>query len=348
MIAGIEIGKEYVQVCVKTESMREPESVTKIAGTEHYRIPTEANLEDKNELQSLFRRMWKMIAPYGNKETLECLMFCLEDNSEDMRENLLEITQIYDIPSEKVHFLDKPESFCAYVLHQRAELLTHNALLIENHEMVKEYLLLHKKARTMPVVTEVRKIEGEALENIFTNHAISSVFLVGDDFEEEWMQKNKKLLKNGRRIFVGKNLYVKGAVYRGMDLLEKQEPYLYLGENKVCCNIALLVESRGEEQTVVISEGGKNWYESSVSLEVLLAGEPKLEFSVIPINGVEKKTVLIGLENLPKRPNYTTRLFVELEFTSPSAAKVIIKDLGFGELFPQSDAVYEGELKWEQ
>lgn len=34
MVAGIELGKEYAQICIKTESMSEPESITKVAGTE--------------------------------------------------------------------------------------------------------------------------------------------------------------------------------------------------------------------------------------------------------------------------------------------------------------------------
>lgn len=69
---------------------------------------------------------------------------------------------------------------------------------------------------------------------------------------------------------------------------------------------------------------------------------------MIPINGKEKKTTLIHLSEIPKRPKKTTRLRIELEFTEANRAKLLIKDLGFGELFPQSDMVYEGELQWEQ
>lgn len=348
MVAGIELGKEYVQVCVKTETMKEPESVTKVAGTEHYRIPTEINLEEKSELQELFRKLWKMLSPYGSREALEYLVFCLEDNSEKMREMLTEIAKIYNISVEKVRFMDKAECFASYVLHQSAELLAHNSLLIENHGGEKSKYILHKRARTMPVVTEVRNVSEKSLEGVFTDHAISSVFLVGDDFEEDWMQQNLKLLKNGRRVFAGKNLYVKGACYRAMDLQEGAETYLYLGAEKLCCNIALKVTKEGKEELLSIVEGGKNWYESNVALEVLLMDEPKLEFAMIPINGKEKKTALIHLSDLPARPKKTTRLRIELEFTESNRAKLTIKDLGFGELFPQSDMSYEGELQWEQ
>ena len=348
MIAGIELGKEYVQVCVKTESMKDAESVTKIAGTEHYRIPTEANLQDKTELQECFRKLWKMLASYGNKDSLEYLMFCLEENTKEMREMLLDIAKIYNIPVEKVRFLDKLECFCSYVLHQSAELFTHNALLLENqYGEIKKYIL-HKRSKTTPLVTDVRDISEKSLEDVFADHAISSVFLVGDDYEESWMQQNLKILKSGRRVFAGKNLFVKGACYRGMDLKAECETYLYLGAEKVCSHIALLAEQNGKVDYVPIVEGGKNWYESNTSLEVLLLDKPELEFAIIPINGKEKRTAVIHLRDLPKRPKKTTRLWLNLEFVDAYHVKLHVKDLGFGELFPQSDMTFEGELQWEQ
>lgn len=348
MIAAIELGKEYVQVCVKTDSMKDAQSVTKIAGTEHYRMSTEANLENKEELQECFRKLWKMLAPYGNKDSLEYLMFCLEDNSEKMREMLTDIVKIYNISVKKVRFLDKSECFCSYVLHQSGELLTHNALLIENNRDELSKFVLHKRTRTLPVVTDVRDISEKSLEDVFAEHAISSVFLVGDDYEEDWMKQNLSLLKMGKRVFLGKNLFVKGACYRGMDFKEQNESYLYLGEEKVCCNIAIKAEQNGRIEYVPIVEGGKNWYESDAKVEVLLLDEPELEFAIIPINGKEKRTAVIHLEGLPERPKKTTKLRIELEFVNPEHVKITVRDLGFGALFAQSDMVYEGELQWEQ
>ena len=78
MVVGIELDKQYVQINVKTESMREPESITKIVGSEQYRMPIEEDLENKEELQTLFRKLWKMIAPYGSKASLKYLVFCFQ------------------------------------------------------------------------------------------------------------------------------------------------------------------------------------------------------------------------------------------------------------------------------
>lgn len=348
MVAGIELGNEYAQICVKTEAMKDAESVTKIAGEEHYRIPIKVNFEQKEEVQELFHNLWKMLKVYADKEPLEELVFCLDQNSEQIRQMLLEIVQIYNISPEKVHFIDKRESFCAYVFHQSAELSVHNVLLIENRKGEKQKLLLKKRTRTAPVVAEVVEASEKEPDQILAGQAVSSVFLVGDDFEEKWMQDYLKLLKSGRRVFQGKNLFVKGACYAGIDWKEKREPYLYLGEDKVSCHIALKVRKNDKEEFHVIAEGGRNWYESDTSLEVFLMDKPELEFAIIPINGRERKMVVIPLEGLPERPEKTTRLLIELTFTSSTAVKLTVKDLGFGEFFPKSDMSYEGELKWEQ
>ncbi len=322
--------------------------MTKVAGEEHYRIPVEKCPDGEPELQEFFRKLWKLIMPYGSKDSLRYLVFCLEENTEEMRRKLLEIVKVYNILTEKVRFADKAECFVSYVIHQSGELLSHNALLIENQEGKMNKYILHKRTRMTPVVTEVKDVSEKTLEDLFAEHAVSSVFLVGDDFEEGWMQQNMRLLKTGKRVFAGKNLYVKGACYLGMDLQAGAEEWIYLGPEKISCNILLKVNEDGKETYVTIAEGGKNWYESDVSLEVLLLDEPKLEFAMVPINKKERKRSEVSLENFPKRPNKTTKLRITLQFTDADHAKLTIQDLGFGEIFPQSDMKYEGELQWEQ
>ena len=58
--------------------------------------------------------------------------------------------------------------------------------------------------------------------------------------------------------------------------------------------------------------------------------------------------MVVELKDLPVRPPKTTRLHLRVEFTDAAHARLEVVDLGFGELFPKSDMVYEGELSWEQ
>lgn len=345
MVAGIELGKEYMQLCVKTDSMKEPESLSKIAGEEHYRMPVEADLKDQEQLLELFQRLWKLLSGYGNKAALEALVYCLEENTDALREKLLNIAKIYNIPQEKVFFTSKDECFASYVIHQSGELLLHNALMVENHQGEKSKYLLHRHSKTAPALLEVKPLSEKSLEEIFSDHGISSVFLVGDDFENVWVEQHRKLLKNGKRIFMGKNLFVKGACYLAWDLKNQKEVFYYLGQDKVRYHI-MLRTLNGEYVTVI--SGGRNWYDSNAEMDLILMEDTSLEFALIPLNGKEKKTVVVELKELPKRPPKTTRLHLKAAFTDGSHVRLEITDLGFGELFPPSDMIYEGELQWEQ
>lgn len=348
MIAGIELGKKYAQISVKTEPMNEPESITMVVGSEQYRIPVEAEFEKKEEMQELFRKLWKMMLPYSDKEPLEYLVFCLEECSEELREMLLEIVKSYEISEKVVRFMNKNECFCAYMFHQGAELLARNALLIENADEKQKYYLLHRQMKNGRNMARVHDVSEKTLEQVFKEHGISSVLLVGDDFEEAWIQQNMRLLKCGGRVFAGKNLFVKGACYRGMELKEETENYLYLDEEKISFDIVLRNENNGKEEFLAVLKGGKNWYETEVSMELLLLDDPELEFVLLPLAGGENQTITVVFKDLPKRPKKTTRIQMQIKFENACSGKLLVRDLGFGELFPASDMNYEEELQWEQ
>lgn len=347
MIVGMELGKEYAQLCVKTDRMPEPESLTTVLGEECYRIPVGSGLTEKQDLQELFRKLFKMLLPYGERSQMEYLVICLDEPTKLLREQILEITQIYNIEKGKVRFTDKKECFCTYVFHQPAELFSHHALLIENEHGKKTPQLLYRHFVNRPVTAEVSAPSQKALEDIFQEHAISSVFLVGDDFEEDWMEQNLKLLKKGKRVFQGKNLYVKGAAYQGMELKEQSRAYLYLGEEQLRYHLAVRQQNE-KEPYLLLAEGAKHWYEADRHMEVLLLDQPSLEFAMIPLDGKNMKTMEILLDGLPDRPKKTTKLRISVCFENAKKVKISIEDLGFGEIFPKSGMVYKGEMQWEQ
>ena len=58
----------------------------------------------------------------------------------------------------------------------------------------------------------------------------------------------------------------------------------------------------------------------------------------------EEKREFVRIHGLPKRPNKTTKLSLEVEFDNPHEGAVIIKDLGFGKLFPTTNKIYRKEF----
>ena len=51
------------------------------------------------------------------------------------------------------------------------------------------------------------------IEGVFDKRIVSSVFLTGEGFENNWYPTSLRVLCNGRRAFIGNNLYSKGACY---------------------------------------------------------------------------------------------------------------------------------------
>lgn len=94
-----------------------------------------------------------------------------------------------------------------------------------------------------------------------------------------------------------------------------------------------------------IVSAGCNWYEAEVSCEMILLGEPVLEFTFQSMLGGEPTRAGMLLADMPSRPDRTGRILVEIHFSSPTQCEVQVTDLGFGEIYPASD-LYWKETFW--
>ena len=56
-------------------------------------------------------------------------------------------------------------------------------------------------------------------------------------------------------------------------------------------------------------------------------------------------TIPVVLENPPARPERTTRLKVRITMTDPTTLSVHVEDLGFGEIFPSTEQVWDKKIE---
>ena len=78
------------------------------------------------------------------------------------------------------------------------------------------------------------------IQNIFEKKVVSSVFLTGEGFEKNWYPDSLRVLCNGRRAFIGNNLYSKGACYTSMRKCRNYDDGpIYLDENRLTQQISL-------------------------------------------------------------------------------------------------------------
>ena len=100
---------------------------------------------------------------------------------------------------------------------------------------------------------------------------VSSVFLTGEGFENNWYPKSLRVLCNGRRAFIGNNLYSKGACYTAYRKLYMHiENPVYLSETKLTDQITVNMRVDGQEMWYPLVSWGAHWYESNNQWEVIL------------------------------------------------------------------------------
>lgn len=271
---------------------------------------------------------------------------------------LREVMKKMGIEKEQFFMIDHKESFYYYALNQDKELWVHDvALFSYEGENLTEYYL-HRNENTTPQMIELTEKEYAQLngdrdleftsmiKDAFSGKIVSSVFLVGNGFEGDWMKQSIQMLCRGRRAFLGKNLYSKGVCYAAC-IKEQVMPweFVYIGDNKLQFNISLKLKKGEEVQFYSLLSAGDSCYEETAECEVILDDAPRIDFWLQYPKSREAKIESLELTNLPERENKTTRLRIFLQPVSEGEVVVEIKDLGFGEIYKSSEQVWKYSLK---
>ncbi len=306
---------------------------------------------------------------------IEQLVFTVSKMTVDVGRVLKGVGQRAGVPKSAIYVQDYKESFCNYMLYQPKELWQYEAALFDcNRYEVKAFML--RKIRTgfgkgkdtfvtvdevasaqmaelaaiFPVLNVDRAKDADQcfkqfVQGVFDKKLVSSVFLVGEGFENNWYPNSLRVLCNGRRAFLGNNLYSKGACYTAYRrALGVEDGPIYLDETKMMDQICLKLRVHGQDKWQPIVSWGTRWYEADTQFEILLEDAGEIEIHVESLVGNEMQVEKISLEGLPKRTNYTLRLQVKTLFLDDKTCKISFKDIGFGEFFAPTDFYVEREI----
>lgn len=301
-------------------------------------------------------------------EQIDEIVFTVPSLTEDISKILKGIGQRIGVPKQNIYVQDYKESFCNYMLYQPKELWQYEAALFhcDRHE-VKAYMLrklntgfgrrkgafvtvdevasaqMQELAAIYPVLNVDRAKDADQcfkqfVQGVFSKKLVSSVFLVGEGFENNWYPQSLKVLCNGRRAFVGNNLYSKGACYTAYKRsLSDLEGPVYLDETKMMEQICLKMRTQGQDKWTPIVTWGTRWYEADTQFEILLEDAEDIEIHIESLVKNEMKVERVSLQGLPKRAKYTLRLQVKVLFQDEKTCKITLKDIGFGEFFAPSE-----------
>ena len=313
-----------------------------------------------------------MLSQVASGDKIDALMITCDTLSHRMLEVLTQVVTGLKIKLSQVSFQSHTESFYHYMIHQPQELWEFPVQLWDYRmNRIKAYRMECNK-RTTPIVTFIdeaeypfaayhpmpedeklcrekqERMDGEFLElatSLCGGDRISSVYLIGEDYTDEWMKESLRFLCKGRRVFMGSNLYSKGACYGMQERLcasEVGKAHVFLGNDKLKANVGMKILRRGEESYFALLDAGINWFEAEQTMECYLQGGSVLELVITPLIGKNSKRARILLEDFG---DGLSRLQLHLFLQEENCMIVEITDLGLGELRPGTGRVWREEIE---
>lgn len=354
------VGEEAVRLAIAQGEEVNGRLLSRAVGGE--KVFVDGETYPAEELLTLYlKKLIRLACGPDRRWEPERLVICMEKLSREATELFLSMAPKLGIDREKLQLLDRKECFYYFAYHQVPELSMHDVYLFDYRREDIRCCRLYKEKRTTPqlisLAEEVRRMNADSrdenflgiLKDCFRGHIVSSVYLTGDGFDGDWMKQSVAFLCQGRRAFVGKNLYSKGACYAAL-CSEQQEnwDYVYLGDNEMKVNVSLKVRNMGKAEFYTLISAGDNWYETQGMCEVILAGTPEIDFWLQPPGTREAKVEKLKLLDLPERPDKATRLRITAKPVSDTKVWIQIRDLGFGELFKSSDKVWDYRMEFSE
>lgn len=400
---GIDLNDSYAMVSFFQQNMKEPETVSTVAGSEEFQIPLvlarrksigrwyygdEARRLSKSgeivcidqllkralnsekividddsfmaeELLALFlKKVMELPSKLGNPSSFDRLVICVDRLTKENVSMFYGMAVRLGVNSRQLTVIDRKESFYYFALNQDKSLWLHDVVMFMQEKESIFFYSLKRDLRTMPQVVSIDESISYTLDKndkdksfldiineSFKNQIISTVFLVGDTFAEGWMKQSVTLLCKGRRVFMGNNLFTKGACYAAATMDKEAEwPFVYMGENEMKFNLSLKVHDKGELSFYNLISAGSNWFESKGQCEVIISGSYEVDFWKQLPKSREAKIETLRLTDMPPRPDRATRIRITATPVSDDRIDIEIKDLGFGEIFMSSGKVWHYEM----
>lgn len=356
-------GKEAIKYANEEGALLVENLVSKALKGEEVVIENETFRPDA--LLALFvKRSLGLLSLTASVEQIGALMITCRELPPQMVEILENVVAGLFLKTECIYFQSYVESIYYYMLHQPEELWRNHVVVYDYSGERMQAYRMECNRRTTPIVSFIHKEEvGEAFEmtlgpqkdtallrvaeRICSEHPVTTSYLIGDGFEEEWMQESLKFLCRNKRLFKGNNLYSKGACYAMREKLAVSQigkQYVFLGEEKLKANIGMQVLKQGESAYYALMDAGINWYEAEKECEFILESGNSFEIKVTPLDGKEIRLETIFMEGFPKRPNAATRLHMKLDMPDAGRICITVRDLGFGEIFPAGSFVWTQEI----
>lgn len=319
-------------------------------------------------LEKFLRKSLTLIKNYFPTEQITKLVVTIRSTNPVLVDAIYEALALLGLEKDRALVLSHASAYLYYALNQDKALWMNDVGLFDFSEEGLFFYQIRMNRKTKPMIAGLAKNEYTETLNfdmlnrkdsnvsyIFENIAntalfkqiISTLYFTGNGFEGGWADEVIKSLCAGRRIFMGQNLFTKGACYAAKELSgdKNRNDFILMNDDMITSSVMLRVYLDTKYQEVPLTAAGETWYEINKSIEVIPEGDAELEIILKNIMTRDVTREKIRLSQLPNRPERMTRLEINLTCKDKSTGIITVNDLGFGEIYPETGRIMEFSIE---
>ncbi len=321
-------------------------------------------LEDSDEksieiMSAYFSYLLKMAEKRCDNQSVKNILITVEEVTPSLVEALTETLFRLGYEEGDFRIISHSESFVYYVLNQNKDIWINRVYFLSftKEKLVNRQLkVIHGRGPSIAYVEvddlselltyeQVKENPRHAdevlfdyLDEAFKHNVVSGIYLSGDGFYEEDWEKSLSLMCRNRRVFKGNNLIVKGAALGAKEFfhIPNLENYLISCKGRTRVKVTMAVKYKERDNTITLSNVGDYWSQAKSKAECIMESPTKAYFEVNDLLKQQKDGFELDLTGFPERPPKTTRIEVNFRYLDENKFEIVIKDLGFGELFKSS------------
>lgn len=317
-----------------------------------------------NVLACYFRKTLSLTRKKYPTETIKMLVVTIPEQSKEFAQILYDALEMLGIGRDRATVISHKQSYLYFALYQKKELWINDVGLFDYSSDRLMYYQMQIDRRKSPVLVRVKEHDysesmavweeeekrGVLLENVVLGaihrQILSALYMTGDGFDGGWADEAFRHLCVGRRLFKGSNLYVSGACFAAKELGDsaRLSDFLLMDEDMISYHLTVKVYADGKETEHVLVKAGMPWYQVDESVDLIPDGESELAILLTNVFTKDEKAILVELEPVFGKLDRRCRLHVRIRFADAHTCIITVKDMGFGEIFPTSNRIWEKRI----
>ena len=278
----------------------------------------------------------------------------------EVLETVMEALGQLGIPKEKVRLISRGEAFLHYVLAQPKDMWANTSVLFDwtgeelhfyelnvvrgvrpNQVRVRERLLEEGFSDELLSSEAGRKLADSRLNNyaakLLEHHSVSSCFLTGKGLSDcsSWAKNFLRTVGYRNKVYREDSLFARGAAFAvGNGQTPSASSLVFLCEGRLKASAVLECTNKGARRQVVLAGEGEPWFGKVRTLRIIPENKEFFDLRICRSGERLFRCERISLAGFPDRPRRTTCLELKISCLSEKEARIELRDLGFGEIFP--------------